>query len=69
MTAGSISIITGKGSWQERLQAVVQTMREMSRQTDPAEMVQAYEVRMQQILRRDRSISLSRRLLEPPKSA
>ena len=61
MTAGSISIITGTGSWQERLDAIVATMREMSRQTDPAEMVRAYGARMQQILRRDRSISLSRR--------
>ena len=32
MTAGSISIITGTGSWQERLDAIVATMREMSRQ-------------------------------------
>lgn len=47
--------------WHARLAAIVATMREMSSQTDPQEMVRAYAKRMEGILRRDRLLSLSRR--------
>ena len=53
-------------SWQQRLAQIVETMREMSRQTDPQKMVQAYGQRMRQILQTDASISLSRRDLTAP---
>jgi sigma-B regulation protein RsbU (phosphoserine phosphatase) len=52
--------------WCRRLNTVIQTMREMSRQTDPQEMVRAYARRMQQLLPVDRRISLSRRGLKYP---
>ncbi len=41
-------------------------MREMSSQTDPQQMVQQYAARMQRFRHVDRSISLSRRDLQPP---
>ncbi len=53
-------------SWQTRLNLIVDTMREMSRQTDPEEMVRTYGARMEQLLRRDRLITLSRRNHEYP---
>ena len=52
--------------WDERLAFVVETMREMSRQTDPQAMVQAYGRRMRQVMPSDRSLSLSRRDLPAP---
>lgn len=52
--------------WRERLAVIVETMREMSRQNDPQEMVRDYARRMQQFLRIDRRISLSRRGLTYP---
>jgi sigma-B regulation protein RsbU (phosphoserine phosphatase) len=52
--------------WCRRLNAIIQTMREMSRQTDPQEMVRAYVRRMQQLLPVDRRLSLSRRGLKFP---
>jgi sigma-B regulation protein RsbU (phosphoserine phosphatase) len=52
--------------WCRRLNAVIQTMREMSRQTDPQEMVRSYARRMQQLLPVDRRLSLSRRGLTFP---
>jgi sigma-B regulation protein RsbU (phosphoserine phosphatase) len=52
--------------WQTRLDTIVETMREMSRQTDPQAMVRAYGDRMREILPVDRRISLSRRGLESP---
>src|SRR5437764_14785837 len=55
-----------KSSWQERMAFIVETMREMSRQTDPQAMVRAYGRRIRQLLPVDRRISLSRRDLEPP---
>jgi sigma-B regulation protein RsbU (phosphoserine phosphatase) len=54
------------GTWQERLALIVETMRELSRQTDPQAMVRAYGVKVRQLLRVDRSVSLSRRDLPPP---
>jgi len=52
--------------WKTRLAAIVEMMKEMSRQTDPQEMVRDYARRMQQFLPVDRRISLSRRGLEWP---
>src|SRR5687767_7796225 len=52
--------------WDQRLAFVVDTMREMSRQTEPQAMVQTYSARMRQVLPSDRYLSLSRRDLPPP---
>ena len=56
----------GRGPWRERLAFVVEMMREMSRQTDPQEMVKAYGRFMDRILEVDRFVSLSRRDLAAP---
>jgi phosphoserine phosphatase RsbU/P len=48
-------------NWRVRLNLISDTMREMSRQTDPQEMVRAYAARMSGIIRSDRMITLSRR--------
>lgn len=61
------SILDRTSNWQERLALIVETMREMSRQTDPQGMVRAYAKNIRQLLPIDRSISLSRRGLLPPK--
>src|SRR5713101_7594359 len=53
--------------WQKRLAFIVETMRDMSRQTDPQGMVRAYGSRMREIIPTDRMVSLSRRGLEPSK--
>lgn len=53
-------------SWQERLDHIVETMREMSTQTDPQAMVEAYGSRMRSLMNVDRTVSLSRRGLERP---
>ena len=53
--------------WTKRLAAIVDTMREMSRQTDPEAMVRAYGARMSELMPSDRRLSLSRRGLEPPR--
>lgn len=50
----------------DRLGFVVETMKEMSRQSDPQAMVRAYNARMQRLLAVDRMLSLSRRELESP---
>src|SRR3954447_3800249 len=47
--------------WQKRLELIVDTMREMSQQTDPNLMVQAYGRRMHQIMGYDRLVAVSRR--------
>ena len=52
--------------WRERLAVVVQTTREMSRQTDPSELRRIYVERMRQLRPLDGSVSLSRRGLQPP---
>lgn len=52
--------------WEERLAIVVDTMRELSRQTDPNEMVTTYAKRMKALVRLDATLSLSRRGLEYP---
>lgn len=52
--------------WQARLETVVDTMRQLSLQTDPQQMVRMYADRMQQLLPVDRRISLSRRGMSAP---
>ncbi len=52
--------------WQDRLEFIVETMREMSLQVDPQSMVRTYGQRMRQIMPADRWISISRRELEAP---
>jgi len=53
--------------WPERLAYIVETMREMSRQTDPQAMVQTYGRRIRRFVPSDRFLSLSRRDLQAPK--
>ncbi len=52
--------------WRERLNIIVETMKEMSRQTDPQEMSRAYGKRMQTLRPIDRRVSISRRGLKYP---
>jgi phosphoserine phosphatase RsbU/P len=52
--------------WQQRLSLIVETMRDMSRHTDPQEMVRAYAQRIQDLLPIGRRLSLSRRGLKQP---
>ena len=52
--------------WQERLAVIVDTMRDMSRHTDPQEMVRAYAERMRHFVPDARRLSLSRRNLSWP---
>jgi phosphoserine phosphatase RsbU/P len=52
--------------WRKKLSLIVETMRDMSRHSDPQEMVRAYGERIQQFLPIDRRISLSRRGLSYP---
>lgn len=53
--------------WRRRLDLIVETMREMSLQSDAQAMVRAYGNRMRELLRVDRSVALSRRDLAAPK--
>ena len=55
---------SGPSNWEASLGFVIETMQEMSRQTQPGEMVQAYGQRMRQLLPSDRFIALSRRGLK-----
>ena len=48
--------------WQQRLKFIVETMREMSRQSDPQIMVSNYYKRMNQLLPTDGWLSLTRRV-------
>jgi sigma-B regulation protein RsbU (phosphoserine phosphatase) len=57
---------TSADGWQERLALVVETMRDISRQTEPQAMVRAYARRMHQLVPVDRRLSLSRRGLTHP---
>src|SRR5579871_4455981 len=52
--------------WRERLDIIVEMMKDMSRQTDPQEMSRAYGKRMQKLRPVDRRVSLSRRGLKYP---
>lgn len=53
--------------WQERLDDVYEMMHEMSRQSEPQEMVRSYGKRVRKLFPVDRHISISRRDLEYPK--
>ncbi len=55
-----------KPPWREKLDYVLETMRELSTQTDPQEMVRAYGRRINSLLPADRRMSLSRRNLANP---
>ncbi len=55
-----------KGDWQQRLRLVVETMREMSGQTDPQAMVAAYSARMRKLMPTDRMVTVSRRETKYP---
>lgn len=57
---------TDTASWQEKLDHVVETMREMSLHDDPQEMVRAYKARMKRHQHHDGFLSLSRRGLSAP---
>jgi sigma-B regulation protein RsbU (phosphoserine phosphatase) len=54
------------GTWDQRVNTVVEMMREISRQQEPQAMVQAYGRRMRQIMPAEGSLSLSRRDLSYP---
>jgi sigma-B regulation protein RsbU (phosphoserine phosphatase) len=53
-------------SWDRRLEFVVETMRELSRQTEPQRMVQSYVRRARELMPADGFVSLSRRDLAFP---
>ncbi len=55
------------GDWKTRLDLIVDTMRDMSRHTDPQQMVRAYGERITPLFPNARRLSLSRRDLESPK--
>ncbi len=57
---------TGASTWQQRLDAIVELMREMSAQTDPQKMVAAYAQRVRAIQKNDGIIAVSRRGLSFP---
>ena len=52
--------------WQRDLKIVAELMREVSRQTDPMELVRIYSEGVRRLYGTDRLISLSRRGLEAP---
>jgi sigma-B regulation protein RsbU (phosphoserine phosphatase) len=54
------------GDWRERLPIIVELVRDMSRQTDPQEMVRSYATKIRALLPIDGRISLSRRGLSAP---
>jgi sigma-B regulation protein RsbU (phosphoserine phosphatase) len=62
----SPSFAAGAGDWRQRTALIVQTLREMSQQTDPQAMVRAYSSRLQKVTAYDRTVSLSRRDLIAP---
>jgi phosphoserine phosphatase RsbU/P len=67
MKEAAAALDTTAGDWQERLAFIVETMRDMSRQSDPQAMVRAYGMRMRQLMHTDRTVSMSRRDLSPRK--
>src|SRR3954447_10704606 len=56
----------GAGDWRERLNLVLETMSEVSEQTDPQEMVRVYTSRMRATIPNDAYIPLGRGDLPPP---
>jgi phosphoserine phosphatase RsbU/P len=65
-TPTSASFLAGRGPWRQRLAFVVDTMRELSRQSDPESLVRAYGERMEDLVVADRFVALSRRDCDPP---
>lgn len=65
LAAGPAPIYTAP--WQQRLEHVVKTMRDVSTATDPQEMVRVYASRMAGTLGQSLTISLSRRDLSHPR--
>ena len=63
-TLGDVGLLSG--DWQQRLAYLVDTMREMSLQTDAHEMVRSYGSRVRKLLPAARWLSLSRRGLDEP---
>ena len=57
---------TAMSDWRQRLSFMVKTMRDVSRQTDPEEMVRVYSGRMTQLVPSDRLLTLTRRDLSAP---
>lgn len=53
--------------WEDRLKHIVETMRELSRQSDPQALVRTYSERIRRLMPVDGSVSLSRRDLPAPK--
>lgn len=53
-------------TWQEKLEVIVDMMRDMSRHTDPQEMVRSYGQKIEQLMSIDRRLSISRRGLNAP---
>ena len=62
-----VGTLFGAGDVDEQLAYVVETMRSMSRQTDPQQMVREYGERVRRILDIDCSVSLSRRDVDRPR--
>ena len=58
--------VTEPTTWQERLDLIVDMMRDMSRHTDPQAMVRSYAEKIQQLLSVHRRLSISRRGLNAP---
>ena len=54
------------GDWRHKLGLVDRLMREVSRQTDPQEMVRAYAAGVRELFHADQTVSVSRRDLDPP---
>jgi sigma-B regulation protein RsbU (phosphoserine phosphatase) len=57
---------SGNGDWKQRLDVIVEMMRDMSRHSDPQEMVRSYGTRVRQLIPSDGRLSLSRRGLKAP---
>jgi sigma-B regulation protein RsbU (phosphoserine phosphatase) len=62
----NMTIAPPTSDWQTRLTQIVEMMKDMSRQTDPQEMVRQYGERIRGLMPNYRRISLSRRGLRAP---
>src|ERR1700741_5276229 len=58
--------MTAQNHWKDRLALLEDTMRTISLQSDPQELVRTYGERIQQLTPIDRRLSLSRRELDRP---
>ena len=55
-----------EGDWRQRLDFIIETMRQISLLHDPQEMVSAYTARARELIPADRHLSISRRGVKPP---